>query len=92
MTGLPGVRLPVVSPDPGPARGPYGEIPSLSHMFQRYDDYGQIVYTAEQVVNDVENRCHSRVDPLPVILLRKGIITGEEFLEAVHARDFTIVG
>lgn len=92
MTGLPGVAPLVVPPEPpGSARGPYGELPSLAHMFRRYDDHRDTVYTAEQVVNDVENRCHSRVDPLPVILLRKGVITGEEFLEAVHARDFTIV-
>jgi hypothetical protein len=58
-------------------------------MFRRYDDYADVVYTAEEVVNFVENRAHCRVEPLPVILLRKGIITGDEFLEAVHARDFT---
>lgn len=90
MIGLPGVTPSTVSADPGTARDQYGKVPTFQHMFRRPGDYGDVVYTAEEVVNAVENRAHCRVEPLPAILLRKGIITGEEFLEAVHARDFTI--
>ncbi len=91
MIGLPGVGARPLSRRTLERNADHmGELPSLAHQFKRYDDHRDTVYTAEQVVNDVENRCHSRVEPLPLILLRKGIITGEEFLEAVHARDFTL--
>ncbi|QIG73322.1 hypothetical protein EVC03_014 [Rhizobium phage RHph_Y5A] len=94
MTGLPGVKPAFVSPEwfiPGYHRlAAIGRHAALTpeHIFVG-DDY-QTLYTADEVLTAVENRSFCTIGPLPVILFRKGVITAEEFLESIHARDFTV--
>lgn len=85
---LPGLTPAAPIPPNVYERTSLGKMPTPEHVF-RGDDY-RTVYTAEEVLNEVENRAHCRLDRLAIILFRKGIITGAEFLEAIHARDFVV--
>jgi hypothetical protein len=94
---LPGVNPPInplAFPLPKPAAPTvrhntcYGEPPTDEHIFG--DEHGRL-HTAEQVIRAEENRAHCTIGPLPFILLRKNVITAEEFLEAVQAQGFYLV-
>lgn len=56
-------------------------------VFENYSDYGNPLYTGENVFDRCCTRGESR---LPLILLYKGVIEPEEFLEAIGASNFYV--